>query len=271
MSQNCLKCQAPNPPNGRFCQVCGATLGATSVQGRTVVCSPPPAPVQMSAAQIKTIVSHATAAYGTGPMATMPGGTGASLKNQREHTVFVVDVSGSMEMAYHGGMTKLDGAKRANVSMVLNKGQIDPNDEIGLVSFEDFACRILNLCPIRSHKTQILQAIQSLNIGGGTDINEGLKSARDTFDWGKNGVVRRIVLLTDGQGGDPLATAEDLKSRGVVIDVIGVGEDPSGVDEKLLRKVASCIQGEVRYRFIKDQQTLVAHYTRLAGKTATGA
>jgi len=225
----------------------------------------------MSAAQIKTVVKQATAAFGTGPMTTMPGGTGASLTNQREHTVFVVDVSGSMAMDYRGGMTKLEAAKRANVSMVLNKGQIDPNDEIGLVSFETYACRILNLCPIHSHKTQIIQAIQSLGLCGGTDINEGLKAARDTFDWSRSDVVRRIVLLTDGHGGHPLGTAEDLKSRGVVIDVIGVGENPSCVDEKLLRKVASLIEGEIRYRFIKDQQTLVAHYTRLAGKTATGA
>lgn len=89
------------------------------------------------------------------------------------------------------------------------------------------------------------------------------------FDWSRNDVVRRIVLLTDGHGGEPLRTAEDLKSRGVVIDVIGVGSNPSRVDEKLLRKVASVIEGETRYRFIKDQQTLVGHYTQLANKTKT--
>ena len=83
-------------------------------------------------------------------------------------------------------------------------------------------------------------------------------------------MVRRIVLLTDGHGGHPIDTARDLKSKGVVIDVIGVGSAPSGVDEKLLRNVASVVEGEARYRFIKDQQTLVAHYTQLANKTATG-
>jgi Mg-chelatase subunit ChlD len=224
----------------------------------------------MSPDQVKTIVRQATAAYGDGPMAVLPGQGGSPRANQREHTVFVVDVSGSMDSEYQGGMSKLEAAKRANLSMVLNKAQIDPNDEIGLVSFESHAHRILGLCPIHSHRAQIIQAVQSLMIGGGTDINEGLKAARKSFDWGRNDVVRRIMLLTDGQGGHPLTTAEDLKSRGVVIDVIGVGENPSGVDEKLLRKVASSIEGEVRYRFIKDQQTLVAHYTRLAGKTATG-
>ncbi len=77
-------------------------------------------------------------------------------------------------------------------------------------------------------------------------------------------------MLTDGQGGEPLATAERLKSRGVVIDVIGVGKTPSDVNEPLLKKVASNIQGELHYRFIKDHQSLIAHYTQLAHKTKTG-
>ncbi len=56
-----------------------------------------------------------------------------------------------------------------------------------------------------------------------------------------------------------------------MIDVIGVGPDPSHVNEKLLRKVASFIDGELHYRFIKDQKTLVDHYTHLAMKTKIGA
>ena len=155
--------------------------------------------------------------------------------------------------------------------MALSKAQIDPDDEIGLVAFDDHPHVILDLCPLKSDKPQILAAIQSLSIHGGTDINVGLKAARDMFDWARTDVVRRIVLLTDGHGGHPMRTANELKERGVVIDVIGVGDSPHNVDEKLLRKVASVIEGETRYRFIKDQQTLVAHYTQLANKTATSA
>ncbi|MGD2111192.1 MAG: VWA domain-containing protein, partial [Phycisphaerae bacterium] len=84
----------------------------------------------------------------------------------------------------------------------------------------------------------------------------------------RNGVVRRIVLLTDGCGGHPIRTAQDLKSRGVVIDVIAVGHSEEEVNVKLLKKIASTVDGELRYRFIKDQQTLVAHITQLGGKTA---
>jgi Mg-chelatase subunit ChlD len=187
----------------------------------------------------------------------------------REQTVFVVDKSGSMAEQHDSRFSKMDAAIRANSSLVLHKAQIDPYDEIGIVTFEDFAMPVLNLCPIQTRRRDILQALQSLTPGGGTDINAGLEAARDMFDWNRNDVVRRIVLLTDGHGGYPLQTASDLKGQGVVIDVIGVGDSPANVDEKLLKKVASVVQGELRYRFIKDQQTLVAHYTQLANKTAT--
>ncbi len=277
MNQNCPQCNAPNPASARFCQSCGATLAATMVQGRTVIAAGPapisPAaqtPVPMSQDQVNTIIQRAQQAFGSNPI-VIPSQMNTTTMNQREHTVFVNDISGSMSESYDGGMSKLDASKRASVTMVLNKAQIDANDEIGLVSFNHHAQRLLSLCPIHSHKPQIIQAIQSLMIDGGTDINEGLKAARDTFDWIRSNVVRRIVLLTDGHGGHPIRTAEDLKSQGVVIDVIGVGDCPLNVDEKLLKKVASIIESEVRYRFIKDQHTLVAHYTQLANKTATSA
>jgi len=252
-------------------------MTATVVQGRTVIAAghvPVPPATQamapMSQGQVNTIVQRAQQAFGDSSV-VMPSQMNTTTMNQREHTVFVNDISGSMSGAYDGGMSKLDASKRACVTMVLNKAQIDSNDEIGLVSFNHRAQHLLSLCPIHLHKPQIIQAIQSLMVNGGTDINEGLKATRDTFDWMRNDVVKRIVLLTDGHGGHPLRTAEDLKGRGVVLDVIGVGDHPSNVDEKLLKKVASIIEGENRYRFIKDQQTLVAHYTELANKTATSA
>lgn len=270
MSQNCPKCHTDNPQTARFCQACGTTLSATMVQERTVIAPMiPPGPPQISPAQVQTIVQRAQKTFGTGPVAIMPNQGIQVMSTQREHAVSVTDVSSSMNGIYDGQIVKVEAAKRAGISMILNKAQIDPYDEIGIVSFETRAQQILPICPIHSHKSQIIQAVQSLKAYGGTDINEGLKVARDMFDWKRNDIVRRIVLLTDGHGGYPLFTADDLKSRGVVIDVIGIGDKPSNVNEKLLRKVASVIEGELRYRFIKDQQTLVAHYTQLANKTAT--
>ena len=269
MNQQCPKCQASNPSFARFCGACGATLDGTMNDDRTVVMPPAALPLKLSADQAKTIVQRAHRTFGEMPVAFNPGNDNRA--NQREHTAFVVDRSGSMGEPYAGETTKLEAACRANITMVLNKEQIDSEDEIALVSFRSWAEVVLGLSQIKACKRQIIDAIHSLTPDNGTDINAGLKAARDVFDWSRQDVVRRIVLLTDGHGGEPLGTADGLKSRGVVIDVIGVGADPSGVDEKLLRKVASVIEGEVRYRFIKDQQTLVRHYQHLADKTATMA
>ena len=248
----------------------GPELGTTIIQGQTLAAQNRPNHMQpeFSRGQVKTIVNRVKHTFGNVSMSAAQPSESARM-NQREHTVFVIDVSASMGSHYDGRLTKLQAAIQANVTMVLNKTQIDPHDEIGIVTFNHRAHALLPIYPLNSHKREIIRALQSIGIDGGTDINEGLKAARDMFDWNRSDVVRRIVLLTDGHGGEPLRTAKDLKSRGVVIDVIGVGSDPSAVDEKLLRKVASVIEGELRYRFIKDQQTLVAHYTQLSQKTGT--
>ena len=269
MSQICPQCQAPSPDVARFCKACGATLAATQAQGQTVVSATLAAGTQVLRDQIKTVVQRAQATFGTGPLPLPSPQMARAQPSQREHVVSTIDVSGSMGDPYDGSMIKLQAAIRANTSLLLQKAQIDPYDEMALVTFRSSAEKILDLCPILSNRQQIIQALQSLIPDNGTDIDEGLKVARATFDWNRRDVVRRIVLLTDGQGGEPLHTAEDLKSRGVVIDVIGVGPTPSEVNEELLRQVASVIEGQCRYRFIRDQKTLVQHYTWLANKTAT--
>jgi Mg-chelatase subunit ChlD len=190
------------------------------------------------------------------------------LDDQIEHIVCAIDRSSSMSSSFNSQISKLDAAIRANVSLILEKSQIDPRDHAGLIAFRSDAEVLMPLAPLSTHKKAIIEILQSLKPDNGTDINEALVAADGLLDWSVQGVVRRIVLLTDGQGGQPLETAKCLKSRGVVIDVIGVGPNPSGVDEKLLRQVASRIEGESRYCFIRDQYSLKTHYKTLAAKTA---
>ena len=270
MNQECQRCGKKNPSGSRFCQGCGTVLAATNVQGRTVVLPSSPSAGLPPAIDAKTIVQRAQQAYGDQPTMMSTGIMAArGSLNQREQTAIVNDRSASMDEEYTADINKQEAANRAAIVMVCNKAQIDPQDEIGLVAFNSHAEVLLDLLPIVSHKRQMIEAIQDLTPDNGTDINEGLTAARDMFDWNRKDVVRRIVLLTDGEGGNPLHTAKDLKSRGVVIDVIGIGDCPSNVNEKLLKKVASVVAGELRYRFIKDHQSLIAHYTQLANKTAT--
>lgn len=262
----CSKCGTDNHPNSCFCVKCGVTLDGGNMAGTTVVL-PGPRPVQPPQAVFPSGSAGTQVPPGCNPGIPCPWPALMEPGLDRELTILANDVSDSMSSRYDSRKTKLEAVIHASGSYVINKGKIDPNDEIGLVTFNSKAQTLLNLCPIGTSRQQIIAAIQSLTPHNGTDIDAGLKAADAALEWHRPGVVRRIILQTDGQGGDPLRTAESLKARGVVIDVVGVGETPSNVDEKLLRKVASVVQGELRYRFIKDHQTLVNYYTMISGKT----
>ena len=270
MNRQCAQCKAFNPQQARFCHACGTSLDV-DVGQKTVVLPPPsfqpamPPPPE----QATQFVQHAR---GTGEStAARPAAEPYSTPSQREETVLCLDISDSMRQPYSGSSTKLEAAIKASIAMVLDKGQSDPLDEIALVTFRSRARVEMRMSPIGTCKTEIIETIESLRPDNGTDINAGLRVSRDIFDWSRQDVVRRIVLLTDGHGGEPLKTAEELKSRGVVIDVIGVGanKDRTTVDEELLRQVASVINGEVHYQFITDQKTLTNVFLGLAHKTQT--
>jgi hypothetical protein len=271
MNPICPNCATSNEATSRFCQGCGAMLTPSTAQGKTQV-----VPCQPQGPVARPLPPAAVAEPTCEPMGPSVAPSSyvpvvTQVLQQREWCFYVVDVSTSMRTPYDSAMPKLDAAKRAAATMALEKARLDDQDLIGLISFNAQASLVLPLSQLNTHKSEVLTAIQKLTVGGGTDINAGLKMARDCFEWGTTDVVRRIVLLTDGQGGHPLRTADDLKNRGVVIDTIGVGSDPCNVDETLLRKVASVIDGENRYRFIKDTATLVNLHRELAAKTSTGA
>jgi hypothetical protein len=79
-----------------------------------------------------------------------------------------------------------------------------------------------------------------VQIQGLTDIEEGLTLANsEIVSAGRPGVPSVIVLLTDGQhneGGDPITTADDIKSHGTLIFSVGVG---TGIDITELNAIAS--------------------------------
>jgi Mg-chelatase subunit ChlD len=188
---------------------------------------------------------------------------------QPEDSFILIDHSGSMGEGFSGKATKQQAANEAGVYLVLQKEVIDPHDRIGIIVFDDSADVLLDLSPIATHKKQMITTLQSIEVNGGTDLNAGLVAAEEYFDWNRKNVVRRIILLTDGHGGDPILTAQNLKHRGVVIDVVGIGPNPSSVNEKLLKQIASTIQGELLYKFIRNLQTLTTYYNDLGNKTAT--
>lgn len=181
-----------------------------------------------------------------------------------EATVIAIDVSGSMDEAYTGATNKLAAAKAAAVTFVVTKASMSPGDHIGLVSFDDQARVVLPCKPLREHRKDLIRAVQGLQIGGGTDIAAPLIKARAMLATMSLNLQRRVVAVTDGHGGQPLDIAREMQNEGIVIDVIGIGDTPDRVNESLLRRVASVVDGQSRYVFIRDLRALVQHTSSIS-------
>lgn len=268
MPINCPICQQTNPDAARYCQYCGAVVAPVA----------PAAPIAEPIGAGKTRAYATTTSNGNGfsqlelgPSSSVVPVASPAIGMQREQLVLVIDASGSMGEVFDNGVTKLEAAIRGGCNLIANKAQIDDEDEAGLVTFTDRGNLVCPIRPLRGDKANLFRRLQQLSIGGGTDLNEGLLVAERALDWHRQGIVRRIVILTDGEGGEPLRTGQRLRDAGVVIDIIGVGPTPERVNEPLLKQLASRISGELHYRFIRDHQSLIAHYTALGQKTRLGA
>ena len=183
-------------------------------------------------------------------------------------TLCINDVSGSMSRK-DCKPSRLGAAKKAAEAYIKQRFKQTADDRIGLIWFNHTAEIVLELTGIGNIEL-ILKELNSLKTGGGTDITEGLKAAKRCFtkdnlycDTGQR--LRRILLLTDGNGGHPVRIAKNLKEQNILIEVIGIGGSTSAVNEELLKKVATTdASGFTHYWFFKDTQALVSHYEKLA-------
>lgn len=180
-----------------------------------------------------------------------------------EATFVAIDVSGSMDEAYRGAANKLAAAVAAAGSYIITKASTAPNDSIALGVFNDQASIVCPVGPICQTRGDLLRGLRQLTISGGTDLDAPLRCAESHL--GPLGdFQRRVLLITDGHGGNPLATARRLQSIGFFIDVVGIGDTPAKVNEDLLRSMASVVDGQNRYVFIRDLQSLVRHTTAIS-------
>jgi Ca-activated chloride channel family protein len=156
-----------------------------------------------------------------------------------------VDVSGSMQ-ADDVKPTRMDALKSAVSDFV----QKQPNDvKIGLVAFSDQA-RMLQ--PPTSDKAAVLQAVDRLKAGGGTDMGDGLQVALDAI-YSDTDIPRpqnaqsgsssgnandgsaavpsspaaaSVILVSDGGanvGPPPLDVANQAAGSGIKIYTVGIG------------------------------------------------
>ena len=180
-----------------------------------------------------------------------------------EDCVLVFDRSGSMSCTDYPE-TRLLAAFDAGLEFVNAKRTAKLSDLISIILFDDEAtivCEDVSL----NRAVAVLNNLKVKNpICGGTDINAGLVAAERHFLRALRNYRSRIVLLTDGQGGNPIHTAQRLHKSNVRVDVIGIAGTPEEVAEEEMRKLASTINGKNYYRYIRDRTELLQHFKTIA-------
>lgn len=163
--------------------------------------------------------------------------------------VFLVDVSGSMNSP-----DKLPLLKNAFQTLV---NQLKPNDRVAIAVYAGSSGLVLPSTPA-SNKREILDSLDRLNAGGGTNGGEGIKLAYtvalNNFIQGGN---NRVILATDGDfnvglsGDNELVNLIEEKRRsGVFLSVLGFGS--GNLNDSMMEKLAD--KGNGNYSYIDSQE-----------------
>ncbi|MBN1201819.1 MAG: VWA domain-containing protein [Anaerolineae bacterium] len=139
--------------------------------------------------------------------------------------LFVIDRSGSMEIAGPSGVSNLELAKEA---VVRSFALLNDSDRTGVLSFDINAYFVLNIQPVGDeiHREEMRAQVGTLRPGGGTNIREGVLSA-DSVLRNDPSQLKHIILLTDG-GSDPTgivpAVGRMYENYDITTSVVAVGE-----------------------------------------------
>lgn len=181
--------------------------------------------------------------------------------------VQTVDVSPSMNEADMGTpsapCSRLEAAKSAVMQFTEAARFGSEPIQLGLVAFAERATTVMPLTE-RDTILKMAQALASLQTHLYTNLEAGLLEAERLLSPFAGHKGLEVHVLTDGEanrGGDPLKAATTLKRMGCTLSFVGIGGNPSKVNEKLLMAAASVTpDGRPFYRFIKDRDQLERHY-----------
>lgn len=183
---------------------------------------------------------------------SMPPG----LRPVDERFILNIDRSSSMSVEC-GRVSRLEAAKRAVRSLLDARQDLGTDDQVAVIMFDHRADLVLPFASLRRARRTIDQAMHGIRIRGGTDLREPLTLTRKILP--AVGAVR-VVLLTDGHGGNPVRAASTLKKRGAIVETIGVGFERTDVNEPILKSTASVVNGRILYRFLQDPDELERYF-----------
>ena len=171
--------------------------------------------------------------------------------------VVVVDESGSMDS---------DGKiQMVRSGLLLLLGELDENDIISIVTYEDDAEVLMGPTPVTEDtKPMIAEQIQSLTAEGSTNLYAGMVlgyelAEAQTIKHAGDDMLYRVMLLSDGvvtAGIDDtdtiVAKSAEYNEKGIGITTIGVGTD---FNQELMYELAN--QGGGNFYFIQDAAKLM--------------
>lgn len=145
--------------------------------------------------------------------------------------MLVIDKSGSMTDGMFG-TTRLELAKEAAMRAA---EVLTPNDQVGVIAFDDAAKWVVNL-----QKAEDIAAIQNqigtIRPGGGTAFFTALYEATFAL-MNTQAQQKHIIFLTDGEAGDTgyLQLCDIMQQNDITLTTVAVG---SGADQATLRTLA---------------------------------
>jgi Ca-activated chloride channel family protein len=182
---------------------------------------------------------------------------------QRQDAVltFVIDVSGSMDQPNRLPLVK--DSLRALVQ------QLRPTDQVAIVIFSNETQVVLDHTSGES-RDKMLAAIDSLQIGGATYLEAGLRAGYDLAGRHfKRGAINRVILCSDGEanvgatGPDSiLKVIHQYSAQGIDLTTVGFGM--SGYNDSMMQQLAD--QGNGNAAFVDTLQAA----QRLFGENLTG-
>ncbi|MFT5193870.1 MAG: Ca-activated chloride channel family protein [Candidatus Promineifilaceae bacterium] len=132
--------------------------------------------------------------------------------------IFLVDVSGSMSSGNRMGLVK--------ESLRMLTYNLRDTDSIGIVTYGSTAQTILEPTEV-ANRMAVLSAIDRLETGGGTNMDDGIATAYRLADrYAQAGNINRIILASDGVGNIGATTAEEIlrhAKEGIQLSTFGYG------------------------------------------------
>lgn len=151
--------------------------------------------------------------------------TKTSDSNKGIETIFCVDVSNSM-LSQDVKPSRIDLVK--NVIKVILESR--PNDHVGIVVFAGSSYNLVPITPDLGIIMEFLKTVYPNMISDqGTNIESAISTAIKCFS-SNDRSTKEIVILTDGENqyGNAESIAKEAKSKGIIVNVIGVGSESGG-------------------------------------------